>query len=73
MDQKYYLQYNGETIVGVYNWQDDQLQKNNLMDKAGIKAAIVHSEENMLKVIQVFNHRMINDKFYIGTSEDNAQ
>lgn len=73
MDQKYYLQYNGETIVGVYNWQDDQLQKNNLMDKAGIKAAIVHSEENMLKAIQVFNHRMINDKFYIGTSEDNAQ
>jgi phosphoglycerol transferase MdoB-like AlkP superfamily enzyme len=73
MDQKYYLQYNGETIVGVYNWQDDQLQKNNLMDKAGIKAAIVHSEENMLKVIQVFNHRMINDKFYNGTSEDNAQ
>ena len=73
MDQQYYLQYNGENIVGIYNWQADQLQKNNLKDKAGIKAAIAHSEENMLKAIQIFNNRMINDKFYIGASKDITQ
>ena len=73
MDQQYYLQYNGENIVGIYNWQADQLQKNNLKDKGGIKAAIAHSEENMLKAIQIFNNRMINDKFYIGASKDITQ
>lgn len=56
----YYLAFDGQKSLGLYNWKKDPLLKNNLMKKEGKKK---NDMENFIKAyIQSYNSRIINNK-----------
>ena len=65
IDQKYYLQYNGEELVGVYQWGSDPNLMHNLVKEKNIESLIKDSSDKMLKAIQLYNNNMAKDRFII--------
>ncbi|HBX62445.1 LTA synthase family protein [Empedobacter sp. UBA5987] len=56
----YYLAFDGQKSLGLYNWKKDPLLKNNLMKKEAKKK---NDMENFIKAyIQSYNTRIINNK-----------
>jgi phosphoglycerol transferase MdoB-like AlkP superfamily enzyme len=56
----YYLAFDGQKAIGLYNFKTDELLKNNLLKKDKVKAA--EMEKFIKAYVQSFNERMIEDK-----------
>ncbi|KIA95693.1 sulfatase [Flavobacterium sp. KMS] len=59
----YYLAFANNKTIGLYNWKNDPLLKNNLMLKD--KAKVEESEKFLKAYIQSFNERVVNNKLAI--------
>ena len=59
----YYMAFDGQKPLGMYNFKKDELLKNNLLNKDKIKAA--EMEKFIKAYIQSFNERMINNQLTI--------
>lgn len=59
----YYLAFDGTKSIGLYNWKNDPLLKNNLIDD---KPSVKNEMEQFVKAyIQSFNNRVINNDLII--------
>ena len=59
----YAMQFDGKSILALYNYKKDPLLKQNLMQREPIKSKEM---ETFLKaVIQQYNNRMINNKLTV--------
>lgn len=61
----YFLLFDGKNVLGVYNWNEDKMLKNNLKDKVDYT-----NELKLLKaVIQTYNNKMNSDAICISSNE----
>lgn len=59
----YYLAFDGQKTIGLYNFKTDELLKNNLLSKD--KKRVLEMEKFIKAYIQSFNKRMISDQLTI--------
>ncbi|MEZ4853421.1 LTA synthase family protein [Flavobacterium sp.] len=63
IDSDYYMAFDGKNAIGLYNFKEDELLKNNLLQK---EPEVAKKMERFIKAyIQSFNERMINNELTI--------
>lgn len=72
IDSTNFYQFNGEQGIAFYNWPNDSLLKNNLINKAN-SFALLKSDSCLKKKIQFYNSAMINNKMNISSIRINQK
>lgn len=68
VNDTFYYQFNGEKGIGFYNWKEDKYLRKNLIYKKIYSEQIMKCDLALKKVIQNFNHNMIQNKMTLSAN-----
>ena len=68
IDTSFFYQFNGQNAIDFYNWKSDTMLNNNLYHNQ-MTNTILHCDSSLKRMIQFFNHSMINNKMNVETIE----
>ncbi|MFZ1748665.1 MAG: hypothetical protein WAU01_00665, partial [Saprospiraceae bacterium] len=62
LDSTYAMIHTGKKVIGLYDYERDQMFKQNLMGRHDIQLIVKKMELNLKMSIQTFNNNMVNDQ-----------